>query len=273
MAENIFFKCYNEEVEVKFQPKRHWYYVRGSGPSLSPTKFQYTPSVTTVANLLDKSSWLIPWTNKLIRTAILAEINEKAKLSEEELEEFIQTCFRIPETQRDEAGTLGSDVHSVLEFQINRFLGIADTKAEELSSFISDENSKRVCQEAEKNFLSWQKKSMEWEFSERFVYSKSYHYVGTCDAFCWIDDVPVLVDFKTSPKVYDTHKLQTAAYCQCVYEEFGVAPERRLILRIDKETGELEEHWDQEGDWEASWQEDFKGFMGLRQAYLWARGK
>ena len=54
-------------------------------------------------------------------------------------------------------------------------------------------------------------------------------YAGTLDLFCKIDDEPVIVDFKTSTSVHDSHKLQLTAYQQAVYEMLGVKAARMIV--------------------------------------------
>ena len=55
-----------------------------------------------------------------------------------------------------------------------------------------------------------------------FVVASQYGYAGTMDLFCYINDEPWIVDFKTSTGVYDSYKLQLAAYRQAFYEMTGI---------------------------------------------------
>lgn len=57
-------------------------------------------------------------------------------------------------------------------------------------------------------------------------------FAGTLDLFCHIGDDPVIVDFKTSASVYDSHKLQITAYQHAVEEMTGIKA-KRMILHLN----------------------------------------
>lgn len=55
-----------------------------------------------------------------------------------------------------------------------------------------------------------------------FVVASRHGFAGTMDLFCYIDNKPWIVDFKTSSGIYDAYKLQLTAYKQAFYEMTGI---------------------------------------------------
>ncbi len=84
--------------------------------------------------------------------------------------------------------------------------------------------------------------NLEWLSSERKVYCDKYKYAGTVDAVANINGRIVVIDFKTSKKIYKPYYLQVTAYAQAIKRMDGL---RRwplgMILRLDKETGDFEQ--------------------------------
>ena len=76
--------------------------------------------------------------------------------------------------------------------------------------------------------------------SERLVYSKEYHFAGTCDFVAEIDGVLSVGDVKTSSGIFDEYRLQTAAYQHALQEEKNMTFDVRWIVRFDKKTGKFE---------------------------------
>ena len=85
-------------------------------------------------------------------------------------------------------------------------------------------------------YLQWQKK---YKFkpteSEIQVYSAINKYAGTCDLLGTMDiSQYVLVDLKTSKRIYNDFVMQLAAYRQAYEETTGKMIDRAGILRLDK---------------------------------------
>ena len=128
-----------------------------------------------------------------------------------------------------EALEIGNDTHQWIEDYIN--YGHACTEQE-------DYISKSV-----NAFLDWTTEyNPEWVDAERKVYCDKYKYAGTVDAVAKINGRIVVIDFKTSKKIYKPYHLQVTAYAQAIKRMDGL---RRwplgMILRLDKETGKFEQ--------------------------------
>ena len=81
-----------------------------------------------------------------------------------------------------------------------------------------------------------------------------------------------LVDFKTSKRVYDEHRFQTAAYAVALTEEFpGLEIKQRMVQRLSKTTGAVTPTiLEDEGNFTV--QDDFAAFIGLRAVYQRLKG-
>lgn len=75
------------------------------------------------------------------------------------------------------------------------------------------------------------------------IYHKTLNYAGTADLPCYIDDVPTLVDFKTTATIAKTlTRVQLEAYKKA-FESHGIKFERKLIVQSKKDgTYHVEEH-------------------------------
>jgi hypothetical protein len=95
-------------------------------------------------------------------------------------------------------------------------------------------------------FMEFQRKHhVKWLESERLVFSKKYQYPGTADAIGKIGKDLVLFDFKSSKPssvspdgIYPEHAVQTAGYQLAYTEETKKKIAYRIIIALDKETGE-----------------------------------
>ena len=65
-------------------------------------------------------------------------------------------------------------------------------------------------------FLKWRRKYMDWKYigSELGVYSTKYSVAGTIDALFNTPDGYVIVDWKTSSGIYDSHAIQVSVYAE-----------------------------------------------------------
>jgi len=65
-------------------------------------------------------------------------------------------------------------------------------------------------------FLKWRRKYIDWEYigSELGVYSTKYAVAGTIDALFNTPDGYVIVDWKTSSGIYDSHAIQVGVYAE-----------------------------------------------------------
>jgi len=123
------------------------------------------------------------------------------------------------------ASEIGSEAHSLIEWQINIRMGMKVDKP-------------KVRPEAEWAFLAWEDwaKSVELKpvASEQVVYSKTYGYAGTLDLLAHVSDKLTVLDWKTGKAVYSEAHLQNAAYRQAVREMGHGDPVQGFIIRLPK---------------------------------------
>lgn len=116
-------------------------------------------------------------------------------------------------------------------------------------------------------------------FCERKVYSRSFNYAGTADKYgemigcgepkcCGFSGkANILGDFKTSGRIYDTYRLQLAAYRQALREETGASVDKCIVLRIDKDGDGFKTLVIHEHEFDLDW----FGFLGALHVYQWER--
>lgn len=124
------------------------------------------------------------------------------------------------EAKLEKAGDRGTLIHDTCEKLMN---GI-EINLKELFPKQSD-------QKVIVGFVNWfNEYKPEFEISdiERVVASK-LGFAGTLDLYCLIDKKPVIVDFKSSGGIYDSHKLQITAYQQAFEEMTGVKTSRMIL--------------------------------------------
>ena len=157
---------------------------------------------------------------------------------------------------------MGNMVHSWISHYINWKIGEGEKP---------EIPTNEIALKAITKWVNWEKTSgYTWHYSERIIYSQKWHYAGTLDAIAEKNGKLIIVDFKTSKKVYDEHKFQIAAYVKSVEEEFGEKIEDRVIIQLSKETGatKINEITDKVSNLE----EDFAAFVGLRAVYRRLKG-
>lgn len=143
------------------------------------------PSATTIIGLLDKPG-LVDWANymgfKGIRTKDILE----------------------------KSGRIGTAVHGYIESWFTKEPYLMDPKTEK---YFKSEVAIRL-----DSFLTWVKKQ---EIKHKHVEKKlvDYRYGGTVDFVGELNGTRVVLDFKTSSRVYPTMFLQLAAYTKILEDE------------------------------------------------------
>lgn len=224
MEETKLVKLYKGEVELKFvtdHADKHAYYDK-TGKRLN--------GVTYYTGVIDKSDALCGWTAKMIGLYLL---KEKQKGNDIITEELVETAKREYRRLRKEAADIGKEIHLWISEKISG------------KNPAMPENEKVI--NGITAFLKFQKEhQVKWLESERLVYSKKFQYPGTADAIGKIGKDLILFDFKSSKPssispdgVYPEHALQTVAYQQAWEEEMKKKIDYRIIITLDKETGQF----------------------------------
>jgi len=249
-------KLYNGAVTIYFE-ERDWgnkkihKYTDKNGKRIE--------SVTGITGIKDKSNMLVPWAVGMMGDYLL--LNEKGKPITEENIEIAKKKWR---EAKAEGADIGTQIHNWIE-----------QKLKGMKPEIPDDE--RVVNGVTA-YLKWMKSNkIEVLESERVIYSKKYHYAGTCD---WYgidkeDDALVIGDHKSSKGIYTEMRYQLAGYWLALEEELRKEFNRGYIAQfvkedvIDKKTGEV---IDKAGEFHIleiprkEYLKDKKAFLGLRQA-------
>lgn len=204
-------------------------------------------SSTTILNVLEKEG-LHPWiawtTAKKLRELVLDPIIKgdmtPQQLSEMDMDALLKQATSAHRAARDEAGDMGSLIHKVIEeyYKDNSNQAILDNYTKTIPELTAPILA----------FMEWQAKYKIWPVvAEHTVYSKLHGYAGTLDLECLavIGDSTnrIIVDFKSSTGLYDEHILQLASYVFAQMEMSGKPYSGGMLVRLDKQTGLVDEHY------------------------------
>tara|TARA_Y100000817_G_scaffold65790_1_gene49704 strand:+ start:67 stop:843 length:777 start_codon:yes stop_codon:yes gene_type:complete len=194
-------------------------------------KSQIAPNVTSVTDKMDKSRALLIWQQRTVEQAIRETfpIGTNFRMDAAQMEKVTHAISHSSDVVKNSAAAIGTMVHQYAE------------------SKLRGENPARPvdpqAKAAAHAFDVWLKiNKVEVIEVERAVYSRKHGYAGTCDLLAKVNGRLTLIDLKTSKSVYDSHFLQLEGYASALEEELGIEIEDRAILRLDKETADLEFH-------------------------------
>lgn len=189
------------------------------------------PSVTTILGILNKPA-LLPWAAKetaaefarLLMELPMVHADGERMLPDERIMEYAEVAKKAYRKKSEEAMSKGTIVHDIIEQWI-----INDGK------ITPDEVSDPVARQGLEQFLAWgEQHEIEILESEQVI-TDGELYAGRYDLLCVVDGKKTLADLKTSSGIWPEYIYQCHAYAYCVpgVEQVG-------ILRLDKETGEIE---------------------------------
>ncbi len=138
----------------------------------------------------------------------------------------------------EEAGEFGTRVHELIQLWIQQgnFLHTLDG----VEYDVDLGNEAPQVQQGFAAFLKfWEREGLEIKFCEQFVADVEFGIGGTADLFVTNKSGDlILLDWKTSKSVYDSHFLQVAAYAR-IHERMGLGyAVRAYIVHLSKKTGE-----------------------------------
>lgn len=215
MAEFQESTLYSGKVEIKFYPVSHRYYVNG----------KIVPGVTTIIGIKDKSTPLVIWATELYRDFLIENLDHLT-------EEHIYKGCSLHEERKQAAADIGTKIHDWAEKYIKHKLKEKGAEAPEMP----EEQAVQVGVNA---FLDWEKAhKVKFISSERVVYSKKYGFIGKMDIEAIVDSKLCLIDLKSSNGLYNSVRMQTAAYVKADEEESDRIYEGRWAIRLAKETEE-----------------------------------
>lgn len=168
-----------------------------------------------------------------------------------------------------EATTIGKRAHKAIELYVKRkTCGCVPLCAEHpCSTFLGSLRSDVV--PIVRAYLDWHAEHVRGVIaSEKLAVSRLYKFAGTVDLVAMLDDddIPTVIDIKTSNSVSETWGLQTAAY-QLALDEDGIECGRRVIVQLpSREPGvcyphDLNDHV-----------HDQRAFINALKLYRWREG-
>jgi len=193
---------------------------KGSRFYLIPGVSEPMPSVTSILSMIAKPG-LIKWHKNIALDYIRSKlINKTDQSTTDGIESIIENASKHPEFKMNRAGQFGTEAHAYIENLLQT------NKPEEIP-----ENMKWI----HKNFNQWLEdynfKSIELEKS---IHSIKYGYAGTADAVGYIDDSLIVLDWKTSTRLYYENLLQASAYANAYGELTGNIVKKAGVLRLEK---------------------------------------
>lgn len=202
---------YKGRVKTRFFPDSHIYMIDGKRKT----------GVTTYIGIMDKSRALMSWKGQRVADFLLKKLKE-GKITED----LICAASYIDEIEKEEAGVVGTAIHAWCESYIKSKLGM--NEAPEMPE-------RKEVQVGVNAFLDWEKKhKVKFLSSERLLYSKKHDYSGIMDIEAKVDGELCLVDLKSSNGLYNSVRMQTAAYVMADVEESGRKYIGRWAVRLPK---------------------------------------
>ena len=238
--------------------KNHTYYVRVEGG-----KAYRVPNATTIIGMKDKSRALIPWALRTAAEAFLKSVptNVTIKMTDRQRQRIADAIISAPDTVRDEAGDIGTQVHDFIEQFLLTQIGQQDSYPD-VNRF--DKNLGRACGQ----FMNWyERNNVKPIAMEKPIFSRQHFYSGTMDIVLSVNGKLGVWDAKTGKSPYPEVMLQTSAYMEAYNEEHPNAPvTERGLLFFPREDQELI------GDMDAfllpdTHERDFATFLALKDVY------
>ena len=204
------------------------------------------PSVTNFMGVIDKSGPLMHWSTNLEREHVLntaARFYRKGiampPLDEDAFRESVRGelgTFAHRQTSK-QAQDIGTEAHDAIEQWVFQKLD------QPVASPIDVDAMSQEAQLAYESFLAWAKDAdLQPIAAEVVLYSDINQYAGTADLIALVNGKPTLLDWKTSKRVYVTHKMQCVAY-QVAWQEMGNQPlAGAYVVRLPKDL--TAESWD-----------------------------
>lgn len=255
-------QLYDGAILLDFDKKSHRYTVYEDDGHSGRKMCFAVPSVTQVLDLMNKPA-LVQWaanaTTEYLRTRILAG----QSYDEIALDEMLNDARFNFRKISSRAKSVGGLVHEWIEATLAILLG-----GEGIAPpFPINQQAANSC-----------KAAMDWMSQHKFeplqpevkLYSRKHKVAGTMDWPAKVNGRLSIVDWKTSKGIYDEMILQVDAYA-CMYEEMtGERVQDCWIVRIDKETAEVEpvcvdaERKKKGLNPRAERKANFKAFLGLK---------
>lgn len=260
-------KVYNGQASITFDEHRHTYSV--TVPGLVRNLWQ--PSVTGIIGKLDKSGALVNWATKQMTARIRMLVAGQETIDNETLMGVLEAAEGSWRKVKDDAASIGSLAHRVLEQEILYRAGSAEKpslpiKADALlAPGLTEEMVQKANNAVNAGLEFFDTRHIKVVCAEAVRWSPSHAYLGTADLFAFVDGDLSVIDFKTGLRLYPTVWLQLAAYLKAYEEEFT---EQKVLRRIGVNIGRDGVLDVQERD-NSTLEADFNAFLSLNQIFRW----
>lgn len=189
---------------------------------------QLFPSVTTVLSVISKK-FVSRWETGLALTKFRQRLDERIQsgtadsINLRDLESWTEEAHAEPAVVLGVAGGFGTQAHSLIEDLLT---------PERADSVVVPPEYETVVG----NFTDWRASipNMEFLHNEMVVYSERNKFAGSVDAVARIGNEIVIMDWKTSNKIYSEYSLQVAAYAAAYEEMTGQKVSQGWVVRFDK---------------------------------------
>lgn len=279
------YKFYRDGVTIYYDDEHHAY-----------TRFrddgEYTEikGVTTVVHIIDKGDALTQWAANCTRDYAVGKLEAGKAYAQDEIHQILNEATKHFTDVKNTAADIGKAAHNCLEDSIKK--AIAETGGVVLTLVslpregqkigdveLTAENAEKARHCAEHAYDWMQRHNVRWLFTERKVYHRIFDYAGTMDGLALVDacgdpdccheivdgrryaatyiDMLSLIDWKSSNRLYDEYRFQTAAYEAQHEDEFGCDIQQRFVLRLGKAAGDFEPWRIPAEDFDA----DFRAFL------------
>lgn len=221
-------RLYGGEVELRFEPAEHAYFVQEDGER------RRAPSVTQILGVISKRA-LVQWAANCAADSVREAWKPGESYDEIQIGEILQKARFAHREVSGRAKDIGSLVHKWIEDYLS-----SHPVSEGIPILPVNPETRRACLAA----VEWmQRVNFSPVLTESRIYSRQWGYAGTQDsagALARVGEELAVVDWKSSKAVYAEYRLQLAAYAKAHAEMTGEEIRERWVVRLDKETGEVE---------------------------------
>jgi len=225
---------YNGEVEILFKENKdtgyHAYFITDTSLGIKAKRGR---GVTSIIGIKDKSAPLTIWATETMRDYLIDNfLKEEKPITYDAILEASVEYKKV----KDNAANIGDEIHGWIE----RF--IRHTLNEKGFEKVPEIPKRKEIKIGISAFLDWvNENDVKFISTEKILYSREHGFVGKMDIEAMVNGLYALVDIKTGNGIYNSVKMQTAAYAkadleECQYSKKKKKYETRWALRLSKET-------------------------------------
>ena len=181
------------------------------------------PSATQITKLLTPANVIGMWSSKICSEEFKKLVKAGVSYDEIELIKIADQIKKAPNQNMSDAGSVGTQVHNLIEDYIHKGIAPEIHNPEIKKSF--------------GKFKEWfdAQEGLEIVFTERKVLSRIHKFTGTLDAiFKNKAGEHIIYDWKSSSGIRDSMLVQIYLYKICIKEELGIDVKKGIIVNCTK---------------------------------------